>query len=187
MEEHLPVYDGCKTPPADGSEGEAAAEQESEQSDDSEARAQSDSENDSEHDSDDDEKGNGYRRKRRFAHRRRRNWTALASFDRTAMLDSEIDAAISALATEKMQESGLMEWPEIKRADQKKTIGLWVRNEEHWKQRGSTHVETYYFPLRNRCGCRVQLRITRAPSVYWNGLAVRIRTNCVIPRMLQKI
>ena len=58
-----------------------------------------------------------------------------------AMLDPEVEAAILALATEKMQESGLMEWPEIKRADQKKTIGLWVRNEEHWKQRGTTHVE----------------------------------------------
>ena len=65
-----------------------------------------------------------------------------------------------------------MEWREIKRADQKKTIGLWVHNEEHWKQRGITHVETYYCPLRNRCGCRAQLRITRAPSVAvleWSG------------------
>ena len=65
-----------------------------------------------------------------------------------------------------------MEWREIKRADQKKTIGLWVHNEEHWKQQGITHVETYYCPLRNRCGCRAQLRITRAPSVAvleWSG------------------
>ncbi len=81
MEEHLPEYDGCKTP-ADGSEGEAAAEQESEQSDNSEAGAQSDSEHDSEHDSDDDEKGDGDRCKRRFAQRGRRTWTELANFDK---------------------------------------------------------------------------------------------------------
>ena len=88
------------------------------------------------------------------------------------MLDSEVEAGILAIATEKMQESGLMEWPEIKRADKKKTIGLWVRNEEHWKQRGITHAETYYCPLRNRCGCKVQLRITRAPAkalLEWSG------------------
>lgn len=78
----------------------------------------------------------------------------------------------------------LMEWREIKRADQKKTIGLWVRNEEHWKERGITHVETYYCPLRNRCGCRAQLRITRAPSVAvleWSGGPLTYN-----PRMLQK-
>ena len=138
MEEHSPEDGGCKTPTADGSEGEAAAEQESEQSDNSEAGAQSDSEPDS----DVDKEGDGDRRKRRFTHRGRRSWTELAYFDRTAMLDSEVEAAILEMATQKMQESGLMEWPEIKRADKKKTIGLWVRNEEHWKQRGTTQVET---------------------------------------------
>ncbi len=112
-EEHLPEDGGCQTPNAEGnerSEGEAAAD--SEQDDQQSDRSQSDSERDS-----DDERGERDRRKRRFAHRWRRNWTELATFDRTAMLDSEVEAGILAIATEKMQESGLMEWPEIKRAD----------------------------------------------------------------------
>ena len=91
MEEHLTEDGGCKTPPADGSEGEVAAEQESEQLDNSEAGAQSDSKHDSELDSDDDEKGDGDRCKRRFAQRGRRTWTELANFDR--------------IGTKKMQES----------------------------------------------------------------------------------
>jgi hypothetical protein len=40
------------------------------------------------------------------------------------MLDTEIDAAILAIATDKMRDSGLMEWLEMKRADKKKTISL---------------------------------------------------------------
>jgi hypothetical protein len=88
--------------------------------------------------------------------------------DRAAMLESEnrteIDAAILAIATEKMQMSGLMEWPEIKRADPKKTISFWVQNGECWKTQGNTHVETYYCPLRNRCDCRAQLHITHSSA-----------------------
>ena len=80
------------------------------------------------------------------------------------MLESEIDAAILAIATERMDESNLFEWPEIKRADKKKTISLWVQREGYYKAAGNTHVETYYCPLRFRCNCDVQLRITWSPA-----------------------
>jgi len=158
MEDHLSAYDGCKTPPADDSEAEAAAKQESEQSDNSEAGAQSDSEHGSEHDSDDDGKGDGDRSKRRFAQRGRRTWTELANFDRTARLarkkcKNPFDGVARNQASRPEEDHR-------------------VRNEEHWKQRDITHVATYYCPLRNRCGCRAQLRITRAPSVAvleWSG------------------
>ncbi len=69
----------------------------------------------------------------------------VALFDRTAMLESEIDTAIfeTRLYLRLPQESGLMEWPEIKRADTKKTISLWVQNGEYWKAQGKEHAETY--------------------------------------------
>ena len=127
---------------------------------------------DDEDDEDDEIEGEAGGRKRRFYERGRREWTELAGYDRTAMLDTEIDAAILAIATEKMQESGLMEWPEMKRADKKKTISLWVQNRVYVKAGGNTQVESYYCPLRYRCKCKVQLRITRSPaSVFfdWSG------------------
>jgi hypothetical protein len=49
------------------------------------------------------------------------------------MLDAEIDAATLSIATDKMQDSGLMEWPKMKRADKKKTISLWVKNRAYVK------------------------------------------------------
>ena len=64
-------------------------------------------------------------RKRKYVQRGRRDWSELAVFDKTAMLESEIKAAILAIARE-MQESNLVEWPEVKRMDHKKTISLRV-------------------------------------------------------------
>jgi hypothetical protein len=104
--------------------------------------------------------------------RGRRAWIELAVYDQTAMLDTEIDAAILAIATDKMQDSVLMEWPEMKPADTKKTISFWVQNRVYVKAGGNTQVETYYCPLRYRCKCKIQLRITRSPaSVFldWSG------------------
>jgi hypothetical protein len=40
------------------------------------------------------------------------------------MLNTEINAAILAISTDKMQDSGLMEWLVMKREDKKKTISL---------------------------------------------------------------
>jgi hypothetical protein len=112
---------------------------------------------DDEDDEDDELEGEAGGRKRRFYERGRREWTELAAYDLTAMLETDIDAAILAIATEKMQDSGLMEWPEMKRADKKKTISLWVQNRVYVKAGGNTQVETYYCPLRYRCKCKVQV------------------------------
>jgi hypothetical protein len=85
------------------------------------------------------------------------------------MLDTEIDAAILAIATDKWV---LMEWPEMKRVDKKKTISLWVHNRVYLKASCNTQVDTHYCPLSYRCKCNVQLRITRPPSsvaLDWTG------------------
>ena len=56
--------------------------------------------------------------------RGRRKWELLQSWDRTALLDSEINAEVLRIATEKMEESGLVEWPSARSAA--KTLGLWT-------------------------------------------------------------
>ncbi len=56
------------------------------------------------------------------------------------MLDSEINAVILAISTEKMQ-SNLSEWLEMKRADKKKTSSLWVQYGEYAKASGNNEVE----------------------------------------------
>ena len=43
--------------------------------------------------------------------RGRRKWEVLHTWDRTALLDTEINADILQRATEKMEQSGLVEWP----------------------------------------------------------------------------
>ncbi len=55
-------------------------------------------------------------RKRKYVQRWRCDWSELAVFDQ---MESEIEAAIFAIATEKMQESNLVEWPAVKRMDHK--------------------------------------------------------------------
>jgi hypothetical protein len=40
------------------------------------------------------------------------------------MLESEIESALLVIATERMSESNLFEWPEIKRADKKEKNNL---------------------------------------------------------------
>jgi hypothetical protein len=54
------------------------------------------------------------------------------------LLDSEINSVILAIPTEKIHESKLGEWPELKRADKKKTISLWVQHGEYTKSGGNT-------------------------------------------------
>ena len=49
--------------------------------------------------------------------RGRRKWELLQSWDRNALLDSEINAEVLRIATEKMEESGLVEWPSARSAD----------------------------------------------------------------------
>ena len=43
--------------------------------------------------------------------RGRRKWEVLHTWDRTALLDTEINADTLQRATEKMEQSGLIEWP----------------------------------------------------------------------------
>ena len=47
--------------------------------------------------------------------RGRRAWTELGTWDRTAMLDSEIDRQILMLVNQRMEEFGLVEWPQARR------------------------------------------------------------------------
>jgi hypothetical protein len=47
----------------------------------------------------------------------RRTWTELGTWDRTAMLDSEIDYQVLTLANQRMEASGLVEWPQARRRD----------------------------------------------------------------------
>ncbi len=48
-----------------------------------------------------------------------------------------------AIATEKMHEVKLVEWPELKHADMKKTIGVWVQDGDYTKSGSNTEVETF--------------------------------------------
>ncbi len=58
----------------------------------------------------------------RKVQRGRRKWEMMATFDRTAMLDSEASAAIQRIADEKMEQSGLVKWPSARIPS--KCIGL---------------------------------------------------------------
>ncbi len=113
--------------PAD-SEEQDESEQDEEGKKGSEDNDECDEECEDDEDGDEDEEEENTGRKQRFYQRGLHAWSELAVYNRTAMLDTEIDAAILAVATDKMQDSGLMEWPEMKRVDKKKTISLWVQN-----------------------------------------------------------
>ncbi len=53
-------------------------------------------------------------------------------WDRAATLDSEVNNQVLTLPTERMEESGLVEWPQVRRQDEKKYIG---RNTlQRWRQ-----------------------------------------------------
>ncbi len=87
-----------------------------------------------------------------------KEWTPLEEWDATQFLASEIDAKILRVATERMEESGLVEWPST-RAKPGKSIGLWCLRKSYVKDLGQTTVETYYCPLSNRTKCPVQIRV----------------------------
>jgi hypothetical protein len=90
------------------------------------------------------------------------------------MLDTEIDAAILAIATEKMQESGLMECREMKRADKKKTISLWVQNRVYVKAGGNTlgiapQIAIGHAELKFTWPGRDLKPVWQSPSQYWSA------------------
>ena len=91
--------------------------------------------------------------------RGRRIWEVLSVWDRTQKLDSEIDAEILGIATAKMEESGLVEWPSARRPA--KTIGLWTLGHAYTRDAGKVDITAYYCPLIHRCKCPVQIRVTR--------------------------
>ncbi len=62
--------------------------------------------------------GSGKRRRVRWT------WTIIGEWDACQFLASEIDAHILRIATERMEESGLVEWPST-RAKLAKSIGVW--------------------------------------------------------------
>ncbi len=58
------------------------------------------------------------------------------------MLESEIDHQILTLANERMETSGLIEWPQVRRKEEQKYIGLWAHNETHYREGGKVAAET---------------------------------------------
>jgi hypothetical protein len=97
--------------------------------------------------------------------RGRRKWEVLRTWDRTALLDTEINADILQSATEKMEQSGLVEWPAARTSQ--KTLGLWTLLHSYRRDSGHTDVECYACPLHNRCACPVQIRVSRNATRVW--------------------
>ena len=47
------------------------------------------------------------------------------------------------------------------RTERSKDILLWTLAHSYTRESGSTEVDNYYCPPHNRCGCPVQIRVTR--------------------------
>jgi hypothetical protein len=106
-----PAPDPPRTPPR---EEAGANENPSEINDNAE-------ENEASEDEDEEESASVGSGKRRRA---RRKWTVLGHWDACHYIASELDANILRVATERMEESGLVEWPST-RVKPTKSIGLW--------------------------------------------------------------
>ena len=89
-----------------------------------------------------------------------RHWKLLGEWDTTASLDSEIKEEILRLATQQMTTSGLVEVPTVKMDSTCPSLGLWVQFSICIKNNGATTVETYHCPLKQRCRCPCQIRVT---------------------------
>ena len=79
-----------------------------------------------------------------------RIWSLLGECNIRIMLQSEIDARITHLATTYMEQSGLVELPTVSRVPGEK-IGLWQQFSIVIKNDGERTIETYHCPLRERC------------------------------------
>ena len=118
-------------------------------------------ESDEEADEDEEEEECGPSKRGKKIHRPRREWTELGYWDRNEKLDSEIK--LTDRATEHMTRSGLVEWPTVKsKATKMKRLGMWAQVSGHFKNNGATTVETYCCPLKVRCKCPCQIRVTKA-------------------------
>ena len=106
-----PAPDPPRTPPR---EEAGANENPSEINDNAE-------ENEATEDEDEEESASvGSGKRRRVS----KEWTLLQEWDATQFLASELEAKILRVATERMEESGLVEWPST-RVKPTKSIGLW--------------------------------------------------------------
>ena len=92
-----------------------------------------------------------------------RVWNLLGEWNIRIMLQSEIDARITHLATTYMEESGLVELPTVNRMPGE-NLGLWQQFSIVFKNDGERTIETYHCPLRERCRCPCQIRIIRDSS-----------------------
>ena len=54
----------------------------------------------------------------------------------------------------------MVEWPAARQAT--KMIGLWSLNHKYFRDAGKTEIESFYCPLNDRCGCPVQIRVSRS-------------------------
>ncbi len=73
--------------------------------------------------------GSGKRR------RARRKWTVIGEWDANQFLAAKLEANILRVTTERMEESGLVEWPSI-RAKPTRSIGLWCLCKAYVKDLG---------------------------------------------------
>jgi hypothetical protein len=93
----------------------------------------------------------------------RADWNLLGLRDRAQVLESEIQSELLQLATDLMEQSGLIEWPSANYDDDVERLGLWQLCEEVQKE-GDTTQKIFRCPLHLRCGCPLKLRTTRSPS-----------------------
>jgi hypothetical protein len=93
----------------------------------------------------------------------RADWNLLGFWDRAQVLESEIQSELLQLATDLMEQSGLIEWPSANHDDDIERLGLWQLCEEVQKE-GDTTQKIFRCPLHLQCGCPLKLRTTRSPS-----------------------
>ena len=143
-------------PPRTPSQGNSDDEDASDKNSDSGSNSNSDEE---------EEEEQQQKRRRAYKPFKRRDWEELGRWDPTALLESEINAAILQLATKHMTDSGLVEWPAIKKDTKMKRLALWAQHDAYARDNGATTIETYHCPLKGRCKCPCQIRIVRTPTL----------------------
>ncbi len=136
-----PVPDPPRTPPREEAGANANPSEINDNAEEYEATEDED---------DEESESVGSEKRRRVS----REWRVLGDWDPVQLLPSEIEANILRVATERMEESGLVEWPST-RVKPGKSIGLWCLRKLYVKDMGQTSVDTYYCPLNNRTKCPV--------------------------------
>jgi len=65
---------------------------------------------------------------------KRREWEELGRWDTNELLESEINIAVLQLATKHMTDSGLVEWPAVKKSTKMKRLSLWAQHDEYTRE-----------------------------------------------------